>query len=211
MIIMGFDIARTGMYSRNQTIAISACVINDKGIELDHYSQVNWRPDETISKTFANPNLLKRLTYTGPLDIESQERYMVLEFQNFRRKWESIAFEKKEKLILCSNNCTYNCRFISELLEKHSPNELPIPYTATHPQIYGSCWDTNSMQKAVVLTHRQFKHYRDMDFGLSNVIEEYFSEFPNHDDKNTLPSGIPDTTARGSAIEFLLVYLISKN
>lgn len=76
MLVLAFDIERSGAFMRHQTIAIGASVVNEDYQELDSFLACNYRPTETVfeercrSEFWANnQHILKRLA----VDEKKQE------------------------------------------------------------------------------------------------------------------------------------------
>lgn len=156
-LTLAFDIERTGATTEYDTIGIWASVVDADLKELDRlflpgymgkedtkFEKRCW--DEFWSK---NEDKLALLQYEGDSDREERQKEMITEFQEFRRKWEKIADEKKLKLELVSDNNVYDGRFINDMIEKHRPEDMPIPYNAGDRK-HSSFWETHSMQKGLL-------------------------------------------------------------
>lgn len=175
--VLAFDIERSGGRSQDKTMAIGASVMDENLRELEHFLVCNYRPnvtqfeprcwDEFWSKQSA---VLAELEYKGALSEQMQEVSMIEQFQHFRAKWETRAKLAGTKLMLVSDNNVYDGGFINELIQKHT-SDLPIPYSASHPQRYGAFFETHSMQKGFLASvDRTF----DKNWGFSKRLEELY-------------------------------------
>ena len=158
-LVLAFDIERSGATSQYDTIAIGAVVLDSNFKELDRYYMNCYFPGETKFEDrcytqFWSKNLdvLENLIYTGDLSMATREKEMIAGFQEFRAKWENYARENDIKLYLASDNNVYDGGFINELIYKHMPGALPIPYSAS-TQEYESFYESHSMIKGFLLAH----------------------------------------------------------
>jgi len=104
---------------------------------------------------------------------------MIQEFQSFRARWEKYAKDKQINFLLVSDNNIFDGGFINELIFKHLPTTLPIPYSASTGN-YEAFFETHSVQKGFLMAVDP--SYQD-NWGLSNRISELF-DIPEPDKKH---------------------------
>jgi hypothetical protein len=179
-IVLAFDIERSGAMRENDTIAIGACVLNSNLEELDRYYCNCYFPKETVFEKrcwdqFWSKNLdtLNFLTYTGEQSKYDREKEMINGFQEFRSKWEKSSKEVNAEYYLVSDNNVYDGGFINDLIYKHIPNTLPLPYNASN-QEYDNFFETHSMAKGVLLANGI-----SADWGLFDKIRTIY-DIPSH-------------------------------
>ena len=158
-IVLSVNIKRSGATTEYDTIAIGASVVDAELKELDRYYCNCYFPKETkfeprCWEQFWSKKLdkLAALTYTGDKSKLEREKEMIEGFQNFRSKWEKKSQEDKLEYYLTSDNNVYDGGFINELIYKHMPNTLPIPYRASN-QEYEAFFESHSMAKGFLLAN----------------------------------------------------------
>lgn len=158
-VVLSFDIERSGATTEYDTIALGASVVDAELKELDRYYCNCYFPKETkfeprCWEQFWSKHLdtLAVLTYTGDKTKLEREKEMIEGFQNFRSKWEKKSQEDKLEYYLTSDNNVYDGGFINDLIYKHMPNTLPIPYHASN-QEYEAFFESHSMAKGFLLAN----------------------------------------------------------
>lgn len=153
VVVLAFDIERSGGRSQDQTIAIGASVVDSNFIQLDSLFTYSYVPGVTTFEERSwsefwvnNLDVLSQLEYKGPQSMEEREYEMITQFHEFREKWE---LKTNDKVILCNDNSPFDVHYINELYGKYMPNVLPMPYTA-YSQEYSSLFETHSMQKGLL-------------------------------------------------------------
>ena len=153
VVVLSFDIERSGSRSQDQTIAIGASVVDSDFIQLDSLFTYSYVPGVTTFEERAwnefwvkNLDILEQLEYKGPLNLHDREFEMISQFHEFRKKWE---LKTNNNLILCNDNSPFDVHYLNELYGKYLPNVLPMPYTA-HSQEYSPLWETHSIQKGLL-------------------------------------------------------------
>lgn len=191
-LVLAFDIERSGGTSEHDTLAIGASVVDSELRELDHLFLPAYFPGETrfesrCYREFWSKNLdiLAQLQYKGPKSREEREAEMIIEFMQFRNKWEQHCEQHGKKLELVTDNNVYDGGFINLLIYKHLPSQLPIPYSTTGK--YSPFFETHSQQRGLLLAlDPNFKS----DWGLSARLEQLFAlpspsekhdHLPHHD------------------------------
>lgn len=161
-IVLAFDIERSGGRVMDDTIAIGASVVDEHFHELDFLFLPAYYPQNTRCPTKFEPRCwnefwvkhqptLATLEYKGQLSKHQREEEMIKEFHAFRAKWEAYADAKGIEYLLVSDNPIFDGGFINDLLYKHMPNVLPIPYRAS-TQKYDSFLDTHSEQRGLLFS-----------------------------------------------------------
>jgi len=165
IIVLAFDIERSGGRTCDDTIAIGASVVGPDLTELDSLflpgyfgkDQTHW--EEACWEEFWSEHLvtLTLLVYNGDLTKAERQREMIKRFQLFRSKWERIAQDKGCKLELVSDNNVFDGGFINQMINEHYPDALPIPYTSNvgihgnKSQNYKRFWETHSEQRGLLM------------------------------------------------------------
>lgn len=190
-IVLAFDIERAGATAEYDTIAIGASVVDENLKELDRLflpgyikNVTKFEPrcwDEFWSKNLDQLELIKyeRSECGSELersecgeDNEAVQKEMIENFQEFRAKWELRAKASGAKFQIVSDNNVFDGGFINNMIFKHLPGTLPLPYTASFPQEYSSFFETHSQQKGLLTAvDPEFKS----DWGLSKRISELYN------------------------------------
>jgi len=88
---------------------------------------------------------------SATLTIKEREEAAIKTFFDFRRKWEAKAKEDSAKLILASDNVTYDGYLMNHMMWKYMPDTRPIFYSALDNKKYsGSAKDTHCMQQMLL-------------------------------------------------------------
>lgn len=226
-IALAFDIERSGATDKQDTIAIGASVVNEKLEELDSLFLQGYVPykgrdsnrltqiirqlltfDKERDYTIFEPRCwdefwskhedkLKQLQYHGERSYISRQEEMIREFQKFRRKWENYASENSIKYYLVSDNKVFDGGFINQMIFRHLPNEMPIPYRASDGK-YSSFCETHSMMRGLLMSADP--GYK-LEWGFFKRIGEiyYFPESAKKHDHR------PDNDAYTIAYEFQIL------
>lgn len=182
ILVLAFDIERSGGFSHHDTIALGASVVNDKMEELDRYFFNCYLKNETVfekrcwDEFWSNhQDILKTLEYTGPKTKSELEHEMISGFQEFRKKWEKYAEDNDMILALVSDNNVYDGGFVNELICKYlSDTYMPIPYSAYRKE-YNPFYETHSQQVGLLYaTDPSHKSY----WGVTKRIRELYSNIP---------------------------------
>jgi hypothetical protein len=144
VLVLAFDIERSGPCRTHDTIAIGASVLDSSFLEratllLKGYNKETVVFDARCWREFwcTKANVLEHLAYKGGKTKREREREMIEEFHTFRITWENIAALEGCRLVLASDNPVFDGGYINDLMAKHMPyGTLPIPYTASRPQQY---------------------------------------------------------------------------
>ena len=204
-LIFAFDIERSGATTAYDTIAIGACVMDSNFNELDRYFCNCYFTKETVFENRCyeqfwskNLDMLKTFIYYGPNTKKQREKEMIVDFQEFRKKWETFADENKLNFYLVSDNNVYDGGFVNDLICKYT-KDLPIPYTASK-QEYESFFETHSMQKGLLLSHGL-----NVDWGMSDKIKSLYDvpEYKKFHDHN------PANDAYTIAFDMLVLFKIA--
>lgn len=174
-IVLAFDIERSGCADKNNTIALGACVMNERFEELDRYFYKSYVPKETVfeERCFTqfwskHLNVLETLKCEEGKSQHDAEYEMIVGFQEFRQKYEKYAEENGYEFYLVTDNNVYDGGFVNELIFKYLPASLPIPYTAGKKE-YESFFETHSIEKGVLLANGVNK-----DWGLFDEIKKLY-------------------------------------
>lgn len=189
IVVIAFDIERSGGLSSSETIAIGLSAVNDKLEQLDslflpgYFGKDNtaWEQrcwDEFWSK---NEDKLDQLKYTGGLSKSERQKEMINAFQEFRIKWERLSKKHGFKLELVCDNIVFDGGFINQMIAEHMPSgTLPLPYSADKTpnddgviaQKYKSLWETHSVQRGLLaVVDPDYK----TDWGYTKRINELYS------------------------------------
>lgn len=173
---MAFDIERSGGRNEHETIGIGATIVDHNLNELDslflqgyfpkstNFEQRCW--EEFWSKYEDKLNIL---TYEGPLTKEERQQEMIIQFQQFRKKWEKYAVDNGIELLLVSDNNVYDGGFINDLIYRYLPNTLPIPYSTAAK--YRPFFETHSEQKGFLMA---VDPHFDQNWGFQKRIGELY-------------------------------------
>jgi hypothetical protein len=171
---LAFDIERSGATNQYDTIALGACVVDSNFTCLDTYFCNCYFPKETVFEPrcmeqfwSTKTEILNSFIYTGTKTKLEREKEMIEGFQAFRAKWEEYASVNKLNYYLTSDNNVYDGGFVNELIYKHMPNVLPIPYSAGK-QEYETFFESHSMLKGFLLSKNNSNEFGD--WGLSDLI-----------------------------------------
>ena len=223
MIVLSFDIERSGAMSQYDTIAIGASVLfydsNNNDIissdntnifkELDRFSYGCYNKIWTIFEQRCydqfwskNLDILQKIEYKGNLQTKQECEYeMINLFQEFRKKWEKYADDSHYSFVLVSDNKVYDGGFINDLIFKYLKDILPIPYSALK-QEYETFIETHSMQIGLL-----FNHGLNVEWGTSKKIIELY----NVPLCPIIHNNNPTNDAMTIAWDYLILFCISKN
>jgi len=197
ILVLAFDIERSGATDQFTTIAIGCSVVNEQFEELDRLFLPGYIPrmigfDPKCWSEFwtNNDKQLELCTYLpgelsryGSNVVPYRQKEMITEFQNFRAKWEAKAKEMGAKLELVSDNNVFDGGFINQMIFTHLPKVLPIPYSASIPQEYGTFYETHSQQRGLLMALKDPTFEGNM--GFSKRIFELYDvppcTIPHHD------------------------------
>lgn len=204
-VVLAFDIERTGAKPEHETIAIGISVVNENFKQLDSWLIVGYIPrpipeDGTAPEGFEvspweefwcdKQEHLEKLSIVPypqqkPQQKTQQEtqQKMIIQFQEFRKKWEYRASVEGFKLEVCCDNPVYDGWFINEMLCQYLPEYHPLPY-ASRQISYQPLWDTDSMLRGLLATADPT--YKN-NWGLSNRVREIYdveTEDIDHDAYN---------------------------
>lgn len=179
--VLAFDIEKSGGRSEHPVIAIGASVVDENLREHDSLFLKGYIRGEVKfearcwNEFWSNPKnkaQLETFIYKGPLSFEARQKEMIETFQAFRAKWEKKCAEDESlTLLLVSDNNVYDGGFINDMIFKHMDGVLPIPYTASSPQIFGSFFETHSQQKGLLM---KLDPSYQRNWGLSRKINSMF-------------------------------------
>lgn len=195
--VLAFDIEKSGATDQYPIIGIGASVVDENFRELDRLFLPGYFPgktpfeprcwDEFWNKD-SNKQQLADLEYKGPKSPEERQVDMIKVFQVFRRRWEEQCDKAGIKLELVSDNNVFDGGFINNMIYRHLPKTLPIPYSAATKQegtqTYSSFWETFSQQRGILMVvDPEFALTKE--WGYSNRIKELYDGIPelkiNHD------------------------------
>jgi len=175
-LVLAFDIERSGGTDLYDTIALGACVMNDKFEELDRYFYKCYIPTKTVFEKRCydqfwskHQDTLTSLEYKGDASKETLEHEMIKEFHDFRKKYETYAEDNGYEFYLVTDNNVYDGGFVNDLIFKYMPHTLPIPYTAKK-QEYETFFETHSIEKGILLANGISK-----DWGLFDEIKNLYN------------------------------------
>lgn len=163
-LTLAFDIERSGGGNTHETIGIGASVVDNNFEERDSLFLPGYFPKSHKTPTVfeqrcwdefwcKQSHTLDLLEYTGDLTKEERQKEMIVQFQEFRAKWEQYANDNNLKLELVADNNVYDGGFINDMIFKYLPDTLPLPYTAGRvdgKQQYKSFWETHSEQRGLL-------------------------------------------------------------
>lgn len=167
-IVLAFDIERTGAKPENETIAIGLSVVDENLRQLDslllkgyvqrlvtdedatiYNAPEGFEPRSWVEFWYDKKDYLNQLAVEENVDFHTSQKYMIMGFQEFRKKWELKAENEGFDLEICSDNPVYDCWFINSLICQYLPEYHPLPYKALSV-IYQPIWDTDSMLRGLV-------------------------------------------------------------
>ena len=200
---IGIDIERSGARKCDETIAIGATVVDEDLNIVDSISLLGYFPNKTQFEKRCwdefwskHQDILSYLVYTGELTKEQNQKRMINELMEFRKKWDIASRNGECNIVLVSDNKVYDGGFINEMIFEHT-DSLPIPYDTLGK--YRKFWETHSMQRGLLMA---IDPAGKQDWGLSERIEKLF-DIP--------PSKIPhDHTPANDAYNIAREYQILK-
>lgn len=154
-IVLAFDIERSGAGIQHDTIAIGASVVDHEFKELDSLFLPGYTDETKFEQRCmdefwsANKAILETLRYSGPLTYQERQKEMIIEFQNFRKKWEDYARTNNLNIELVSDNNVFDGGFINKLIGDYTGDML-IPYSASGRK-FSPFWETHSQQRGLLM------------------------------------------------------------
>jgi len=217
-IVLAFDIEKAGPTAAYNVIAIGASVVDQDFNKLDEFFVRGYFKDQTVFEDLCmnqfwakNLEILQKLEYDGPNDEETQQKEMIIAFQEFRKKWEDFSSEHEYKFELCTDNNIYDGGFINQMIRKHVPEYNPIPYNTIpnsngEPE-YAPFWETHSMQRGILMI---VDPTFTSDWGYSDRINELY-KIPEAIDKNISHDHLPHHDAYNIACDLQILHGIQNN
>jgi hypothetical protein len=154
-IVLAFDIERSGAGLKHDTIAIGASVLDHEFKELDRLFLPGYTDETKFEQRCMdefwsqNKDVLETLRYTGQSSYQERQKEMIMEFQNFRKKWEIHAMQNNLRIELISDNNVFDGGFINKLIGDYTGDML-LPYSASGRK-YKSFWETHSEQRGLLM------------------------------------------------------------
>lgn len=175
-LYLAFDIERTGPMAENETFAIGASVVTDKGEELAKYlfccyddkAKHSWEQlcatefwsehlgvlmkIEEASKhcvlaTQSEPTIITKMHVSG---VELRRR-MIESLLSFIREWEVKASQLEIKIERVTDCPSYDVHWLNTLIGEYLPGHYPFPYTMIYPQVYAKIVDTGSFREGYAI------------------------------------------------------------
>ena len=208
VVILAYDIERSGPRRSDDTIAIGAVIMDGTTAQLlgtffaAGYIKSVTRFDERCWAEFwvHHPKALEQLVYTGPLSFHKRQQEMIVKFQAFRSRAEHLARVRRVELALVTDTQVFDTGCLNQMIERHT-RDLPLPYRVSDQQ-YSTIWNVFSMQRAaVMLVDPLFKGCRGFARRLSELYNVPASPFQhNH---------VPDKDAAHIAYDFWVLRQIA--
>lgn len=212
-LALAFDIERTGTTCVNgDTIAIGACVVDEKFRVLDKFLTLGYNPRDPDAKMeplrwtsfwVKNQDTLAKLECDDSLPKAQRQERMIRDFHNFRKKWEIKCAKTNRKLALCSDNNVFDGGFINAMMAQYLPDQHPIPFSAVEPQEYAPFWETHAMQRGLLMT---VDPLFDSDWGVWDRIQEIY-DVPA---QGVVADHMPDNDAHDIAFQFQVLRAIQR-
>jgi hypothetical protein len=176
-ITLAFDVEKAGAGAEYDVLAIGASVVDDEFNELESVFLPNYFPDETkfedrCWKEFwsKNNDMLNTLKYEGELSKDEREKEITIGFHVFRTKWEVYAKDRGIKFYFVADTNVFDAETINQLMHKHMPEFLPIPYSASE-QDYSDFINVSDYQRGLlILADPEFDNW----WGLTDRISELY-------------------------------------
>lgn len=187
---LAFDIESSGPRYSNDILSLGCAVRDNEGKEIDRLLIKNYYPSETnfekecLKFWEQNLEVLKSLTYTGKLTKEENTKRLIKTFMDFLKKYQLMANKKNVKLIILTDNKTFDCGFINFLIDKYLPESYkPLPFNTISGN-YDKVYETNDFIRAILSTEKG-------DFNCLNNYNELLKVY-NFEECNVPYTHLPD-------------------
>lgn len=190
-LVLAFDVETSGACPfRHNILSLGAVVVDTDGKKHDEMRADAYVPDDTVfeprcKRTFWHNklDLLARFKVKPGVTRKQAEESMFEQFHSFRLKWERLAAQSGQNLIVATDNKAFDVQWVNYLYAMNSSLN-GLPYTATPhlddegvlTQSYGTCVETHSMQMGALMLHDKG---RLTEWGCTEaVIREFEVESP---------------------------------